>query len=219
MTRGFAFCLLFLALFGLFSVAPHSIEAGETPEETEAVVAATEQGAAEVDEATDEHEEDDDDDHRADFESLLQMMSKDMHMDLANNDMAGVAKVLKELTDHIDAAHKHDPEAHEHKHPLLKKILTKRTHDKMVTTLQKIYSNVPREEINDQLQAVMSLLEHVKQDPNMSPKQLLEKTAHQLGMPLTPDMYEDMQKHMGWAAKLFQYIAPGGLDEEKAEEL
>ncbi|CBZ55059.1 conserved hypothetical protein [Neospora caninum Liverpool] len=226
MHRGIARCLFLFTLLGLLSFVPQAIAAGEALDEATEGAVETQRGAAEDDDtlvpADDEHEDeehDDEDDHEADFESLIQMMGKDMNVNLPQNDMSKFAAVLKELTDHIDSAHKQHAEIAEKPHPFLKKIMSQRTHDKMVTTLQKIYTKVPRDEINDQLQAVMALLQHLKDDPHMSPKQLLEKTATHLGMPLTADMFEDMKKHMGWAEKFFGLFNPGELEEEKAEEL
>lgn len=45
-------------------------------------------------------------------------------------------------------------------HPVLKKVFSKRTHDKMVNVLQKMYKDVPREEINEQLHGVMVSHKH-----------------------------------------------------------
>lgn len=152
----------------------------------------------------------------ADLESIISLVGKELHMSPGAN-MSKIAGVLQEITSHITSAHKH---ADKGKAPrLLKRVMSQRTHDRMVSSLQKLYHDVPRDEISDQLHAVMALMQNLKEDPDASPHKLLEKTADHLGIELTPEMFEDVQKHMGWATKLLNVLTPHLLSHFKGEEL
>ncbi|PFH34078.1 hypothetical protein BESB_072300 [Besnoitia besnoiti] len=189
--------------------------AGEAPEA--ANEAASPEGAEEVNPDVIEHSGEELKDPLG-FEALISMLGKDMDLDMDHGGLSKITQVLQELTTHLDESHKQQSEGGK-AHPVLKKVLSQRTHDRMVTALQKMYSDVPRQEINDQLHAVMALLNNLKVDPGMSAESLLEKTAMHLGIELTPDVFEDMKKHMGWAARLLGGMSPHVLGDDKAEEL